>query len=462
MSADLFAEFGAGTSSGQITGNQATSRSQTNPLIPNLESFSDTAFPDASHHVNRPVSHAAQARTLPKQQTAFHQPNFPQLPQYDNGGDVLFDATLETVSNDDSEDWGEFESADKAPAPPVPTEPVRRQAAGVNPAIHASQRTKTRTTAPPKQLDLLDSLTLEDNPPAVYQQPRSATGQDKAKPQTKKVVPIKPSAPAEEEEPFEEWGDFIDGPSTESPAKTTPRVDTTRPTGNSNSTSTQKTSSQFSDVSNQSVHPSAVRPTNIPPPSVLLELFPQLFEQLRQDATHARRNLQQKKSVDVVASSILCVLKAVARVVSGRTLRWKRDSILSQSMRIGPARSGKPGGMKLNTVNKNEDIKEKQEAVDVIVMWRDRAALFNSIIQASGRRPIQAVPENIRATTATAEQGALKASHACALCGLKRDERLPKVDEAVEDSFGEWWTDHWGHTDCRQFWETHKDMLNQR
>ncbi|KAH8423279.1 uncharacterized protein LDX57_001037 [Aspergillus melleus] len=460
MSADLFAEFGAGASSGQITGNQAASRPQTNSLIPDLESFSDTAFPDASHHVSRPMPHATQARTLPKQQTAFHQSSFPPLPQYDNGSDVLFDATLETASNDDSDDWGEFESADKAPTPPVSTEPVQRQAAGVNPGNRGPQRANINTTAPPKQLDLLDSLTLEDNPPAVYKQPRSAS-QDKAKPQPKKVVPTKPSAPTEEEEPFEEWGDFIDGPTTESAVKTTPRVDTTRSTRNSN-TRTQKTSSQFSGVTNQSVHPSAVRPTNIPPPSVLLELFPQLFEQLRQEATQARRNLQQKESVDGAASSILCVLKAVARVVSGRTLRWKRDSILSQSMRIGPARSGKSGGMKLNTVNKNEDIKEKQEAVDVIVMWRDRAALFNSIIQASGRRPIQAIPENIRVTTATAEQGALKASHACALCGLKRDERLPRVDEAVEDSFGEWWTDHWGHTDCRQFWETHKDMLNQR
>ncbi|PLB45680.1 hypothetical protein P170DRAFT_457972 [Aspergillus steynii IBT 23096] len=461
MSADLFAEFGAGASAGQNPGNQA-SRPQTNSLIPDLESFSDAAFPNASQHVNGPMPHVAQARTLPKQQSSFYQSNFPQLPQYESNSDVLFDATQETASNDDSEDWGEFESADKSSPSLPPNEPVPRPAAGVKPTNHSSERAKTHTTAQPKQLDLLDSLTLDDNPPASRNQPTAATGLNKAKAQTKKVVSTKPPTPAEEE-PFEEWGDFIDGPSTESPTKTAPRVDTTRPVGNSNfSVNTRRVSSHSSGVSNQPVNPSAVRPTNIPPPSVLLELFPRLFEQLRQDATHARRNLQQKESVEDAASSILCVLKAVARVVSGRTLRWKRDSILSQSMKIGPARSGKSGGMKLNTVNKNEDIKEKQEAVDVIVLWRDRAALFNSVIQASGRRPIQAVPENIRVTTATAEQGAIKASHACALCGLKRDERLPKVDEAVEDSFGEWWTDHWGHTDCRQFWETHKDMLFQR
>lgn len=459
MSADLFAEFGAGASSGQVFGNQAASQPQANSLIPDLGSFSDTAFPNASQHVKGPP-HAGPARTIQKQQNASHQSNFPQLPKYDNS-DVLFDASLETASTADSEDWGDFESPDEPSGPSVPAEPVQRQAPAATPAKYDSGRAKINTSAQSGQLDLLDSLSLEDNPPATYSQPTTATGQAKAKSQAKEVVPRKPPAPAEEE-PFEEWGDFIDGPSTESPAKTAPRVDTTRPVGNSNSVNTPKLSPRFSSVSNQSVDPSAVRPTNIPPPSVLLELFPRLFERLRQDATQARRNLQQRECVEDVASSILCVLKAVARVVSGRTLRWKRDSILSQSMKIGPARSGKSGGMKLNTVNKNEDIKEKQEAVDVIVMWRDRAALFNSVIQASGRRPIQAIPENIRVTTATAEQGALKASHACALCGLKRDERLPKVDEAVEDSFGEWWTDHWGHTDCRQFWETHKDRLSQR
>lgn len=118
--------------------------------------------------------------------------------------------------------------------------------------------------------------------------------------------------------------------------------------------------------------------------------------------------------------------------------------------------------MKLSTVNKNEDIKEQQQAVDVIGLWRDRAAVFSSVVQASGQKPVPVITNTIRAITASAEQGALKAPHACALCGLKRDERLPRVDEGVEDSFGEWWTDHWGHTDCRDFWESHSKLLDQR
>jgi hypothetical protein len=75
---------------------------------------------------------------------------------------------------------------------------------------------------------------------------------------------------------------------------------------------------------------------------------------------------------------------------------------------------------------------------------------------------VQVVLENTRVTTAMASQGAIKAPHACALCGLKRDERIPKIDENVEDSFGEWWTEHWGHTECRQFWEDNMGLLGQR
>jgi hypothetical protein len=61
------------------------------------------------------------------------------------------------------------------------------------------------------------------------------------------------------------------------------------------------------------------------------------------------------------------------------------------------------------------------------------------------------------------EEGAIKASHPCALCALKRDERILRVDEGdVNDSFGEWWTEHWGHTGCRIFWERNKDLLLQR
>lgn len=135
-------------------------------------------------------------------------------------------------------------------------------------------------------------------------------------------------------------------------------------------------------------------------------------------------------------------------------------------MRIGPARAGgKAGGMKLNAVNKRETVKEEQVSRDVLALWRERAALFNSILQAAGQRPVPSVPDvtALKVITARPEQGAIKASHACALCALRRDERVSRVDEpAVLDSFGEWWTEHWGHTECRWFWERNRVLLGQR
>jgi hypothetical protein len=134
-------------------------------------------------------------------------------------------------------------------------------------------------------------------------------------------------------------------------------------------------------------------------------------------------------------------------------------------MRIGPARAGKTGGMKLSAVNKHEDVKEEQDAVDVLSLWRERAALFNAVVQAAGLKPIPAVsgPAMLRVVVVRAEQGGIKAGHACALCALRRDERVVRVDEeVVQDSFGEWWTEHWGHTGCKVFWEENRGLLMQR
>jgi len=152
----------------------------------------------------------------------------------------------------------------------------------------------------------------------------------------------------------------------------------------------------------------------------------------------------------------------MARVMAGRTFRWKRDSVLRQSTKIGPARSGKPGGMKLNSVNKNETIKEEKEAVEVLDVWRKRGGLLNSIISAAGGQPIQILTSNMQLRTGTPDEGTLKAPHACALCGLKSEERILGVDRGVNDSFGEWWVDHWGHADCQRFWDENSSTLTHR
>ncbi|PYI18287.1 hypothetical protein BO99DRAFT_171040 [Aspergillus violaceofuscus CBS 115571] len=453
MSADLFAEFGVNTNSSQPanSASQRPARYQSSSLVPDLDFSGETSSTPFSNQASQPVAAGTQWQISSWDKSFTSEPV-----QHDSGNDVLFDATLETASYDESDDWGEFETADVPPQ----RAPVEEQ----KPKITLSA---VRPVTVQDPFDLLDSPPIQSVPSVSGKQTVATRQQGNTQKIRKEPLRTTPSL-STEDDPFEDWGDFVDGPAIaqsqvqdlKAPASRTPHGSALGRTKDLHTTTSATKSGLKFAVPSSTATADQVRPTNIPPPSVLLELFPQVLEQLRHEATDARKDMQQRDRVERAAWSIQITLRTAARVVAGRTMRWKRDKILSQSMRIGPA--GKPGGMKLSTVNKNEDVKEQQQAVDVLTMWRDRAALFNSVIQASGNRTVPIIQENIRAMTLSADRGALKASHACALCGLKRDERLPKLDENVEDSFGEWWTEHWGHTDCRQFWENNKTLLGQR
>ncbi|KAF7162106.1 hypothetical protein CNMCM5623_007551 [Aspergillus felis] len=462
MSADLFAEFGYKAPSAQPSNvsHQRRPGSQARSLIPDLDVLEDvvSSNPQADVQDQTSSSHLKQSRTPEDKFALASSTGFPKLQDYGDGSNVLFDATLEPMPDDEDEDededWGEFESAESAPGKRQPAARFQQQ----DSLRDGQSRPKEASTL----LDVMDTLSIADSKLPVTRKPACRQTIDKPRSHIKAIGPIAVPDTAQDDS-FEDWGEFIDGPPAEiNPAKLQSSSGSRSPRGKIPQARTAVLTSSTFTVPGEKVSESQIRPTNIPPPSVLLELFPRLFEQLREEATMARRGLQQEDQVETTASRVLCTLKVVARVVAGRTLRWKRDTILSQSMRIGPARSGKPGGMKLSTVNKNESIKEQQEAVDVLTMWRDQAALFNSVIQASGKQPIQAIAENARVITATAAQGAIRAPHACALCGLKRDERLPKVDENVQDSFGEWWVEHWGHSECKVLWEKNMGLLAQR
>ncbi|KAL2833210.1 hypothetical protein BJY01DRAFT_94043 [Aspergillus pseudoustus] len=460
MSADLFAEFGYGPSTSQPsrspTSQQHAISSSAGSLIPDFDTVDHPSTSTYLSSQNGPTLLYTQPRTADDQLTRLDNNDFGDFerPGPDNSNDVLFDATLESFSDNGSDDWGEFETAEARPSQPQTKVPLEKRKAKNMPSREPQ--------ALPNLLDSFDSFSIDERPQPGSRFPTDtlilddlAIGSGASERQRSRPTL------SMEEEPFEEWGDFTDGP-LEASQPSSLQLSTQQPTKVVRKLEDGETQAAKPLAATQSTPASHVRPTNIPPPSILLELFPQLFERLRQEGTEAKRKAQQGENLYAVAISILCTLKAAARVVTGRSLRWKRDAILSQSMRIGPARSGKAGGMKLSTVNKNEDIKEQQEAVDVINMWRERATFFNSVIQAAGKRPVQVIVESTRVTTATAGQGAIKAAHACALCGLKRDERIPKLDENVEDSFGEWWTEHWGHTDCRHFWEDNIGLLSQR
>lgn len=197
------------------------------------------------------------------------------------------------------------------------------------------------------------------------------------------------------------------------------------------------------------------RPTNIPPPAILLQALPRVFENLA-DVGIVQEPMQ-------CARAILKAHNVASYLMAGRTLRWKRDNILSQSTKIGPAVAGrKGGGMKLAAIDKTEGLKEERELADVVQAWEKHAHVFNSTIHKAGiRRPLMTLSGQFRPRPAKGA-GVLISPHACALCGLRRDERVLEVDHNVDDLFGEFWIEHWGHHDCRDFWHENQDILPQR
>ena len=219
-------------------------------------------------------------------------------------------------------------------------------------------------------------------------------------------------------------------------------------------------------------------PSNIPPPSVLLLYTATLFQYLPADLKSLLASLKPSstQTVDIDQTTLsainlrLSYARAVARIIAGRKFRWKRDTRLAQSMKIGPAQAGKSGGMKLTGIDKMETRKEDQEAAEVVRIWKQHVGTLRaSVASTNARFPAQrsglAVPEiaeNMPVRVAKRDEGALTALKPCVLCGLKRDERVEKVDVNVEDSFGEWWTEHYGHRECRRFWEEHEATLDQR
>ena len=489
MSADLFAEFGAGSTPGV----PASTRGQPESSQPTSTSLFDD-FGDFEQAGGSSYGHSSIGASFPESKSPSQTQDGSKggveaqdedlWRQDDFGDNVLFDATTEEGPEDD--DWGEFESADSAfrekkSSSPSASRPTRaaQKITGQSTTI---PRNPIAAFSPPRPVDLLSNQEHE----LVSKQQIDAA----AKPSTDRKPlndPLHHRKQASKNHSIstlpdldDEWGDFTeaapDEPSSnleselrqmsinvnESKAISPPKDDSARVRSGSSpdNRKSQSTPTESSPPGNIQV-----RPVNIPPPFVILQLFTPILEQYHIRASNTKLQGKPKDLSDSLdsnlVSDLVCTLRAAARVMSGRTLRWKRDTALSQSTKIGPARSGKSGGMKLSSINKSESIKEEKEAMDVLDAWRSRAGLFNSIILAAGR-PIPLISGNLQARPATADEGALKAPHACALCGLKRDEKIPKIDEKVEDSFGEWWIDYWGHTDCKNFWDKNSHSLYQR
>lgn len=453
MSADLLAEFGTNIShAGPAVNPQGSSQSQSNdPFFDDdFDSFVSPEPTDTSALGSQGDISTADE----KHSGAQYALDTDTLPPLSEGAEVLFDASAEVRSDDEEDDWGTFETANPT-ANPAPSGKLL-DFEDDNQPLSAPKYSPDPIAS--KVSTSVDLLSLEDkphSPQSITSQitPSSRHLQTLKTPAFTQKPPVKSKSPPKpaKDDFFGEWDDFEDGTAEKPQVKPTASAPTKGTRTNDTTSSTKARQSAQSQ--------SIVRPTNIPPPSVLLQIIPSLLEEFRLQLDGTKRGSTASKAELVL--NLVKTLRAASRIIAGRTLRWKRDTILSQSMKIGPA-SGKSSGMKLSSVSKGESIKEEQEAVGVLEVWRHHTSAFNSAIQSSGERPVPVITDKIRVNTATAAQGALKASHACALCGLKRDERLPKLDDDAQDSFGDWWIEHWGHTDCKWFWEENSTRLHQR
>ena len=219
-------------------------------------------------------------------------------------------------------------------------------------------------------------------------------------------------------------------------------------------------------------------PTNIPPPTLLLSLFPPLFTAADEALfdTMAKLDVKQRQMLLAHPAShqflkgYLGHCRTLAHIVAGRKLRWRRDQHLSQSMRIGPAGATSKSGMKLTGLDKSEVAKEDREVLDTLRLWKAQVGKLRTAVTAASSAPLlpklPSVPdiaEQMPVKTLKSSEGGIVALHPCALCGLKREERVGKVDVEIEDSFGEWWvqgTDM--HVSCKNFWEEFERKLKGR
>ncbi|KAJ4361656.1 hypothetical protein N0V95_001640 [Ascochyta clinopodiicola] len=375
---------------------------------------------------------------------------------------VLFDA--EDLEDDD--DFGDFEDSQSKIVTPAPSVPVESSSALV---------------------DLLGDLDVSQPKPSVT----STKSKARSKPKTARPTPVqgKKQASAPKSQVVDDSWDTFDDWEASIPAEASKKPKATESITPTSSAPAPILSPAIGEIS-----PGELPPTNVPPPGVLLSLFPsffadaqeKLFKPMAAQTLPMRNKLLAEPGTIAYLQGYLTLASVAAHVIAGRKLRWKRDQHLSQGMRIGPASSRATSGMKLTGIDRGENLKEEREASDVVRVWKDQIGRLRHVV--SGVNQIKAgtlgaapdLQETMPVRTLKQSEGGVPARQACMLCGLKRDERVGAADMMVEDSFGEWWIEqvnmHRGasplqtrrsprltlFTGCRNFWNEHKDKLRQR
>jgi hypothetical protein len=462
MSADLFAAFGDTNSSAGASHGSSSARKT--DQFDGLDTLLDTSISFGGEtSKDRPQPGVKDSRASSASFSGFSPP-----PLGDTQNEILFDAAEDAELSEEDE-WGEFESAKR-----------ETQDEGGGLLIDLPEDTNyADSIAERRPQDKMTERTSHQSRPTAFdllsQDPEPVMTQEVGRQPRKDITtnsvhrlqdtPSLFSSLADQTEDVEDWGEFTDGAEATAARNDPGRPGVPRDTAQITSQTRSLTHETKGRASPRADSPAAsqIRPANIPPPLILLQLFPPLLEKLQRKCPKSVSSAKGKapKVLPPELPQEAGTLRVMVRILLGRSLRWKRDTILSQSTKIGPARSGKAGGMKLSSVNKSESLKEDKEAVEVQETWKKRAGVLNSIVTEVDK-PIPSTISSLQVRPATTEEGAFKAPHACALCGLKRDERITKVDLEVNDSFGEWWTDYWGHSECKAFWEAHSGDLDQR
>jgi hypothetical protein len=410
-------------------------------------------------------------------------PSAPPEPQRSSPINVLDDQWNE------EDDFGDFEAPQLA-SPELSRLSIREDVSLSQ--SHANQSTrKTNSAAEPKQptrgLDAIKAAPRSQTPssaPKTDPRPEHRRSQSAMLDRTErtKVVkaPVQRPAPLiaelEVETPYtvEEWGEFSPDPKSATVSMDSKVVNQPQkpPTAGPPRPSS-RTSNPNHSPSRPSKPKAKLPPTNVPPPSILIALSATLVERLPSqiDTVLSQQALQPSSPAALAKALNLCLasLRVSARIVAGRKLRWKRDTHLAQSMAIGPA--GKTGGMKLTGVDKAEQTRENREAQEFVRVWkgelgRNRAALAKVNAQTGKEaRPLvlpDITSEVMLVRALKEEQGGVSGSKCCFLCGLRREERVEKLDVDVWDNLGEWWEENWGHAECRMYWENHEKYLTRR
>ncbi|KAK0711118.1 hypothetical protein B0H67DRAFT_584280 [Lasiosphaeris hirsuta] len=401
---------------------------------------------------------------------------------------VLFDADdFDGEGEGDDDDFGDFETVGAPASIPV--------AVSAKPTVDLLSATISNSTVqqPKKQPPglTLTSMSLTSSPPSYPQAPKSPYGSFQTrKPEQVKQLKVKtplapefpiavkeasPSPvtawPSVEQDGFDdEWAEFEDKPAPQKSMTKQPAQDW----GWGESEKEKPKSKSAALPSTTTDMATGPPPTNIPPPSVLLSAFPQLLDlantSLLKPINALPASSQQRVLADTATAvflrSYLALATVAGRIIAGRKPRWHRDKFLMQGMAISAA--GGKGGMKLAGVDRTQAAREDREAAEVVAVWKAQVGRLRTAVAAAnangalGSGGALKVPELNATLAAHAVQGVLTAPKACVVCGLKRDERIAKVDFDVEDSFGEWWVEFWGHRACRNFWLEHEVKLRQR